>query len=126
MAICREHPRQVGTGFTLVRAHLLAAKASVSLGVASEARNELAEAERLLAERTGYAFLPIYEANEGIVAYDCASAYAVAGKFDLAMNWLERAWNACWNDYPSLSADPSFSRMLGHASTDRIHRALPK
>ena len=111
--ICREHPRQVGTGFTLVRAHLLAAKASVSLGVASEARNELAEAERLLAERTGYAFLAIYEANEGIVAYDCASAYAMAGKFDVAMSWLERAWNACWNDYPSLSADPSFSRMLG-------------
>jgi tetratricopeptide (TPR) repeat protein len=111
--ICREHPRQVGTGFTLVRAHLLAAKVSVSLGVSSEARNELAEAERLLAERTGYAFLAIYEANEGIVAFDCASAYAVAGKFDMAMIWLERAWNACWNDYPSLSSDPSFARMLG-------------
>jgi tetratricopeptide (TPR) repeat protein len=111
--ICREHPRQVGTGFTLVRAHLLAARASFSLGVASEARNELAEAERLLAERTGYAFLAIYEANEGIVAYDCAAAYAVAGKFDVAMSWLERAWSACWNDHPSLSSDPSFVRMLG-------------
>lgn len=113
MEICREHPRQLGTGFTLVRAHLLAAKASLSLGVASEARKELAEAERLLTERSGYVFLGVPEANEGAVAYDCASAYALAGKFEFAMGWLERAWNACWNDYPSLSADPSFSGMLG-------------
>lgn len=123
MTICREHPRQVGTGFTLVRAHLLSAKASFALGVTSEARNGLAEAQRLLTERTGYAFLPIPEANEGNVAYDCASAYAVAGRFDVAMSWLERAWNACWNDYPSLSSDPTFARMQGQASlTDFIER----
>jgi tetratricopeptide (TPR) repeat protein len=110
--ICRNHPRQVGTGFTLVRAHLLAAKASVSLGVAGETRSELAAAECLFAERTGYAFLAIYEANEGIVAFDFAAAYAMAGKFDVAMSWLERAWIACWNDYPSILSDPSFTRML--------------
>jgi TolB-like protein len=111
--ICRGHPSHVGTGFTLVRAHLLAAKASLSLRVVREARAEFAEAERLLAERTGYAFVSLTEANEGIVAFDCASAYALDGKFTVAMSWLERAWNACWNDYPSLSADPSFARMQG-------------
>ena len=112
IAICREHPRQVGTGFTLVRAHLLAARASFSIGVTSEGRTELAEAERLLTERTGHAFLYLYEANFGIAAFDVASTYALAGKTDLAMSWLERAWNACWNDYPSIAADPSFIRML--------------
>lgn len=109
--ICREHPRQLGTGFTVVRGHLLAAKASFSLGVATEARTDLAEAERLLAERTGYAFVTLFEANEGIVAFDCASAYALAGKFEVAMSWLERAWSACWNDYPAIATDPSFARM---------------
>ena len=112
MRICREHPWQLGTGFTLVRAHLLAAKASLSLGVAKEARTALAEAERLLAERTGYAFVSLTEANEGSVAFDCASAYALAGKGEMAMDWLDRAWDACWNDYPSISTDPSFARML--------------
>ena len=110
--VCREHPRQAGMGFTLVRAHLLAAKASFLLGVASEARTELAEAERLLTERTGYPFVFLYEANLGIAAFDCASTYAVAGKGEVAMSWLERAWNACWNDHPALYADPGFVRLL--------------
>jgi tetratricopeptide (TPR) repeat protein/TolB-like protein len=121
--ICRAHPRHAGMGFTLVRAHLLAAKASFALGVSSEARAELAEAERLLRERTGYAFVFLYEANVGIAAFDCASTYALAGKFDEAMIWLERAWNACWNDHPSIAADPSFARMLGQpALTEFIER----
>ena len=111
IAICRAYAGQVGTGFTLVRAHALAAKANRSLGVHSEARAELAEAERLLHERTGYAFLPLYEANEGIAAFDCASAYALSGKSDVAMAWLERAWNASWNDYPIFADNPDFARM---------------
>jgi tetratricopeptide (TPR) repeat protein len=110
--ICREHPRHTGTGFTLVRAHLLAAKASFSIGVASEARTELVEAERLLTERTGYAFVYLYEANQGIVAFELASTYALTGKMEVAMGWLERAWNYCWNDHHALCADPSFARML--------------
>jgi serine/threonine-protein kinase len=109
--ICRNHPQQVGTGFTLVRAHALAAKASRSLGVFGAVRDELAEAERLLTERTGYAFMPIHEAHEGIAAFDCASAHALAGDVDGAMSWLERAWNAGWNDHPSLVDNPDFARM---------------
>lgn len=109
--VCRLHPQLVGTGFNLVRAHVLAAKASRSLGVPGEARANLAEAERLLAERTGFAFLPLYEANEGIVAVDCASAHALAGDVDGAMRWLERAWNTCWNDHPSLVDNPDFARL---------------
>ena len=109
--ICRDHPRQVGTGFTLVRAHLLAAKANRALGVHSEARVHLAQAEQLLSERTVFAFLPLYEANEGSAALDCASVYALTGKFDVAMTWLERAFNACWNDHPVLTANPDFLRM---------------
>jgi tetratricopeptide (TPR) repeat protein len=123
ITICREHPRQVGTGFTLVRAHLLAAKASFALGVASEARTALLEAERLLTERSGYAFVYLYEANLGIAAFDCASTYALAGNVEVAMGWLERAWTACWNDHPSIAADPSFARMLGQpALTEFIER----
>ena len=110
--ICRDHPRQAGTGFTLVRAHLLAAKASLSIGVASEARTQLAESERLLTERTGYAFVYLYEANQGIVAFELASTYALAGKIEVAMGWLQRAWNYCWNEYPAIATDPSFARML--------------
>ncbi len=109
--ICRAHPRQNGTGFTVVRAHLLAAKANFSLGVHGVARTELAEAERLLSERNEYAFLPLYQANEGIVAYDCASVYALSGKFETAMTWLERAWEACWNDHPALLSNSDFARM---------------
>ncbi len=109
--ICQEHPQTVGTGFTLVRAHLLAAKASRGLGVPGEARAALAEAERLLVARTGYAFVSLYEANEGIAAFDCASAHALAGDVDGAMRWLERAWNTCWNDHPSISDNPDFARM---------------
>ena len=109
--ICRAHPRQNGTGFTVVRAHLLAAKANFSLGVRGVARTELAEAERLLSERSGYAFLPLYQANEGIVAYDFASVYALSGKVESAMAWLERAFDACWNDHPALLSNPDFARM---------------
>ena len=75
--------------------------------MAGEARTEFAEADRLLSERTGYAFVTLTEAHEGIFAFDYASANALAGKADMAMHWLERAWNACWNDYPSLLADPA-------------------
>jgi hypothetical protein len=32
---------------------------------------------------------------------------------DEAMRWLERAYDACWNDYPSLRSDPSFGRLQG-------------
>ena len=112
ISICREHPQRAGTGFTLVRAHLLAAKASFLLGVASEARAALTEAERLFTERTGFAFVYLYEANQGIVAFDLASTYALAGKTEVAMGWLEQAWKYCWNDYPSIATDPSFIRML--------------
>ena len=55
-AVCNEHPNSLGTGYALVGARLLASKASAGLGVASEARTELAAAELLLRERTGYAF----------------------------------------------------------------------
>jgi tetratricopeptide (TPR) repeat protein len=112
-AICRDHPERLGTGYALVRAHLLAAKANVGLGVVSEGRSELAAAQQLLRERTGYVFSWGVELNEAIVRFDCASAYAASGKFGLAMNWLEQAYDACWNDYPSIRSDPSFARMQG-------------
>lgn len=109
--ICRDHPQQVGTGFTLVRALALAAKAYRALGVNSEARAHIGEAEALLSSRAGYAFLPLYEANEGTTALDCASVYAGLGKHSIAMSWLERAWDACWNDHKVLTGSPDFARM---------------
>ena len=110
-ALCHEHPEHIGTGYATVCARLLAAKASMALGIASEARSELAAAEQLLRERTGYAFSWGIGLNEAWVRFDCASAYAASGKVDLAMHWLESAYQACWNDYPSLRSDPSFARM---------------
>lgn len=109
--ICRENPTRVGTGFTLVRAHALAARANFALGVHSQARAELLEAERLLESRDQYAFVPLYEANEGVVAFDIASAQARAGRTTDALAWLERAWNACWNDYPALVDSQDFVRV---------------
>lgn len=111
-AFCRENATHVGTGYAIVRAHLLAAKASASLGVASEARAELRTAESLLRDKTGYAFSYGAEANEAQTRFEFASAYAASGKVDMAMHWLERAYDACWNDYPSIKSDPSFARML--------------
>lgn len=58
-----KHPKHVGTGFTLIRAHALAAIANHALGIPHAVRDELAEAERLLATREGYAFLSLVDAS---------------------------------------------------------------
>jgi eukaryotic-like serine/threonine-protein kinase len=109
--ICRDNPGRVGTGFTLVRAHALAARANYALGIHSQARAELAEAERLLETRSHYAFVPLYEANEGIVAFDIAAAHARGGRTTDALKWLERAWHAGWSDHPAMVANQDFARL---------------
>ncbi len=109
--ICRENPSRVGTGYTLVRAHALASRANYALGVHGRARSELLTAERLLQERTLYAFVPLYEANEGVVSFDIASAHARAGRTTDALAWLDRAFNACWSDVPALLDGQDFARL---------------
>ena len=98
-------------GFTLIRAHALAAMANHALGIPHAVRDELAEAERLLATREGYAFLPLVDASEGLAAYDCARAHALAGHTDVAMKHLTYAARVGWNDHPQLLDAPEFRRM---------------
>ena len=109
--ICREHPKHLGMGFTLIRAHALAAMANHALGIPNAGRVELAEAERLLATREGNAFLSLIDASEGLAAYDCARAHAVAGHTDVAMEHLTNAARVGWNDHPQLLDAPEFRRM---------------
>lgn len=109
--ICREHPTQVGTGFTLIRAHALAAMANHALGIPRAAREELATAERLLATREGYAFLPLIGANESLAAVDCARAHALAGHTEAAMEHLAFAVRCGWNEYPQLAEAAEFERL---------------
>ena len=118
--LCVANPTRSSLGFILTRAHLLAAKTTAALGIMSEARRELAAADELMRARRGYAFSYGLSANEGIASFDFASTYAELGKFDATMFWLERAFAASWNDYPSLRADPSFARIQGSAELERF------
>jgi serine/threonine protein kinase/Flp pilus assembly protein TadD len=106
-----EHPKSLGLGFFLVKAHLGMARAFHLLGMSREEKKHIQEALDLSMDKETYDFSWIWEGCDAQMYYEFASYFAsVHNEKDTFLN-LQKAIDCGWAELPWLESDMSFESL---------------
>jgi tetratricopeptide (TPR) repeat protein/KaiC/GvpD/RAD55 family RecA-like ATPase len=122
--VLARHPKGLGVGFYLIRAHLGMAKAFYRLGMNREAERELRDALELAATKQGYDFSWIWEGSDAEANYQIASCLALMNRASEATDHLRRAIEFGWRDASLIGTDEAFRHVRNEAQYNEILNQL--
>jgi len=120
------HPRALGIGYFLLRAHLGLARTHSALGDISDSKKHFEKAAELYRTKRGFDFNWIWEGCDAQVHYDMAGYFALLNKKQEALQNLRQAVALGWRDVPALKTDELFAAFRRDFSFAKIIEKLEK